>query len=251
MKVEYERATESQARALFDRFFPAEDFPAAPPSDTLDEKAEPSLRRRIIKGPTNEPSPAPVVPFKGELPRPLAALADEFVRAVPAGVFSPAELQGYLLQSKFDPVRVADGAAEWVAGELAEREVRKVRDEEARRRKEARDGAGVRRSGREGGERSASQHMGGMGWDAPPSMRGWGGPPGMDGPGSGGRGMHGGSPGGARGRGRGRGTFGWNAPTYGQDGAEVHQNGHSVNGKGGAWARERSSSPELEGEMAP
>lgn len=251
MKVEYERATESQARALFNRFFPAEDFAVAPPSDTLDEKADSSLRRRTVKDSTGEPSPAPVVPFKGELPRPLAALADEFARAVPTGEFSPAELQGYLLRSKFNPVRVAEGAADWVAGELAEREMQKARDEKARLRKEAREGTGARRGGREGEEWGGSQHMVGMGWDDPPSMGGWGGPPGMGGPGSGGRGMRGGSPGGARGRGRGGGTFGWNAPAHGQDWAEPRQNGHPVDRKGEAPARERSSSPELESEIAP
>lgn len=60
----------------------------------------------------------------------LAKLADEFGEAIPEDVFTPAQLQGYLLNYRSAPVEAARELAEWSRKE-------KVRMEESRLREEA------------------------------------------------------------------------------------------------------------------
>jgi len=48
----------------------------------------------------------------------LRALAREFAARVPEGMFSPAELQGFLLKRKKDPRKACEEVEKWVAGML-------------------------------------------------------------------------------------------------------------------------------------
>lgn len=44
----------------------------------------------------------------------ITALAEQFANAIPTGEFTPAEIQGYLLFNKKDPIRAIDEAESWV-----------------------------------------------------------------------------------------------------------------------------------------
>lgn len=46
-------------------------------------------------------------------PDQLTEMARQFADALPEAVFSPAEIQGYLLQKKSDPQGALDGVGEW------------------------------------------------------------------------------------------------------------------------------------------
>ncbi|KAL1841348.1 hypothetical protein VTJ49DRAFT_7128 [Mycothermus thermophilus] len=54
-------------------------------------------------------------------PAELASIAASFASLIPSGVFSPAELQGFLLKRKKTPRRAAREARAWVAGMLAKK----------------------------------------------------------------------------------------------------------------------------------
>lgn len=92
-KIEYNLATTEQASAIFLRFFPSEMYPECS----------------------------------------LQELAAEFAGKVPTKEFSTAELQGYLLGNKKDPVGSAARISEWVENE---RQLRLAKAERERKRKE-------------------------------------------------------------------------------------------------------------------
>lgn len=139
MKIEYKRANPAQARALFERFFPADRF--APPG--IPSVALPPSKELIPSLTTSSPSePTAVVPkarypYKGTLSRALPDLADAFARAVPVDEFSPAELQGYLLLCKWDPERAVDGFPAWIDEEREQRRLKAEREEQRQARKAA------------------------------------------------------------------------------------------------------------------
>lgn len=104
-KIEYHLATAEQASAIFLRFFPAEMYP----DHSMEE------------------------------------LAMEFARKVPNNEFSTAELQGYLLGNKKDPVGSVARISEWVENE------RQLRLAKAEREIERREKARAERENRSGG----------------------------------------------------------------------------------------------------
>ena len=136
MKIEYKRANPAQARALFERFFPADRF--APPG--IPSIALPPSKELILASPTSDPvaaAPKARYPYKGTLTRTLPDLADAFARAVPVDEFSPAELQGYLLLCKWDPERAVDGFPAWIDEEREQRRLKAERAEQRQARKAA------------------------------------------------------------------------------------------------------------------
>ena len=88
-KIEYKLATKSQARALFNRFYP----PKYATSDEKDQK--------------------------------LQDRSEAFAEQLPEYEFTTAEIQGYLLSHKKDPEGAVKDLQEWVECERAERERRK------------------------------------------------------------------------------------------------------------------------------
>ena len=88
-KIEYKLATKSQARALFDRFYP------------LDREGEKNMNQKLQEYGTT---------FAAQLPE------DEFTTA---------ELQGYLLIHKKNPDDAVQYLQEWIGNERAERKRRK------------------------------------------------------------------------------------------------------------------------------
>ncbi|KAJ6568096.1 P-loop containing nucleoside triphosphate hydrolase protein [Mycena vulgaris] len=116
-KVAYELATETQARALFLRFFPASAF---------------SVDGEASQSPEN---PADATNAEAKLPiGAIPDLAAEFAAAIPPAELSTAELQGYLQSHKTSPSTAVEGARAWVADIREERRAREAREAERKRR---------------------------------------------------------------------------------------------------------------------
>jgi mitochondrial chaperone BCS1 len=107
-KIEYKLASQQQARALYNRFFPATRF-----ADTSD--------RNMGKQ------------FEVQYAPNADELADTFARKIPEHEFSVAELQGYLLDWKMKPLDAVQGVEEWIE---AERELRLEKEAREAKRKE-------------------------------------------------------------------------------------------------------------------
>jgi chaperone BCS1 len=105
-KVEYALSSTEQARALFVRFFPEERFPNLGAVET--EKIT------------------------------VTTLATQFAAGVPPLEFSTAELQGYLQGHKTRPNEAASGVTEWVETVRRDRSARETREEERRKKAQAR-----------------------------------------------------------------------------------------------------------------
>lgn len=82
-KIQYRLSSKLQAVALFERFFPASRFTNLNDSSYT-----------------------------------LEQLGEQFATGVPDHIFSTAQLQGYLLTCKMQPVNAAQGVGAWVAEEL-------------------------------------------------------------------------------------------------------------------------------------
>lgn len=66
-------------------------------------------------------------------------LAEEFADRIPAHEFSPAEIQGYLLQNKRDPGRAVEGAEAWAVDTRREKRQKELKDAEDKRKREEKD----------------------------------------------------------------------------------------------------------------
>jgi hypothetical protein len=125
---------------VFKRFYPPERFARPQPPE------EPSS-----KDPTSneEPVRPPGVAHKLERyysAEELDALAPEFAALTPTETYSVAELQGYLLNYKWDPQGAVDGMPQWMKGQEQEKakieEAKKKRKlQAAQRRKAAMEGS--------------------------------------------------------------------------------------------------------------
>nr|GAT49808.1 P-loop containing nucleoside triphosphate hydrolase protein [Mycena chlorophos] len=125
VKIQYRLADVSQLEAVFMRFFPLEH------SSSPDvEFADPGQQH-----PSSRPAPY-------TSPQ-LAEFATAFAKAVPAHTYSIAQIQGYLLTKKCDPVGALEGVHAWLVGQEEERramaELKAKRKEERRRRREQRE----------------------------------------------------------------------------------------------------------------
>jgi hypothetical protein len=101
-KIEYKLASQKQAHALFNRFFPASRFADA---SQVDEN--------------------PKIQYAPNTPE----LADEFSQAIPEHELSIAELQGYLLDYKMRPLDAVQRVEEWVESEREAKRDRKAREQ--------------------------------------------------------------------------------------------------------------------------
>ena len=110
-KIEYKLASQQQARALFNRFFPAALFAEADASS-----------RKVGKH------------FVVQYTPNTAELADSFAQKIPDHEFSVAELQGYLLDWKMKPVDALEGVEQWIEGERALRKDREARETQRKER---------------------------------------------------------------------------------------------------------------------
>ncbi|KAF8055199.1 P-loop containing nucleoside triphosphate hydrolase protein, partial [Lyophyllum atratum] len=128
MKIQYRYTTKAQASALFLRFF------GRPPNSkghimTTLQSAEKQ---------------------DGIYSLSMPDLAAKFAEQIPEHEFSTAEIQGYLLSCKNEPLQAVAGVARWVARELGERREKAVREieykEKVRNRSEDRERRGMDRA---------------------------------------------------------------------------------------------------------
>jgi chaperone BCS1 len=108
VKIEYKLAIKQQATALFKRFYPTKHFNLSTlyPEDKEKVNMEATVEER------------------------MAELAESFSDRVPENEFSTAELQGYLLGFKMDPLKAVDGVASWVQREHVRRAEKEQREAE-------------------------------------------------------------------------------------------------------------------------
>lgn len=118
MKVEYRLASKYQARLLFERFFPRSRFPEA-------------------SGHADSPDSPTTAAAEGS----TVDLAACFADAIPDHRLSTAELQGYLLSRKMNPVDAVKDVHEWVQRECAEKEKKACSEEKKRHARAAREWA--------------------------------------------------------------------------------------------------------------
>ncbi|KAF2496951.1 P-loop containing nucleoside triphosphate hydrolase protein [Lophium mytilinum] len=102
MQVEFTLATRDQVRDIFIRMYSNEN-----------DKLKP-----LTNG-YNRSHPAMVQPLDAAR---LRKLADSFAQEIPEGTFSPAEIQGFLLTRKKEPLRAVDEVQEWRDAVIAARE---------------------------------------------------------------------------------------------------------------------------------
>lgn len=104
-KVKFENATQKQIEELFERMY------------TSSTKAVPNLNSNGTA--TGIPASSVAKPGEEKLgAEELSRIAGEFAKKVPGGVFSPAEIQGFLLKRKKEPRKALDEVEGWVEGEL-------------------------------------------------------------------------------------------------------------------------------------
>jgi hypothetical protein len=121
---------------VFKRFYPAERFARPQPLDEFSENDLASVRL---------PGGRPMIPKLEHYytPEKLDTLALQFAYLMADETYSVAELQGYLLNSKWDPQGAVDNLSAWMKGQEEERagikEAKQRKLEAAQRRKAARE----------------------------------------------------------------------------------------------------------------
>ena len=79
--------------------------------------------KKMPNGVTDESGDVPLF-HHGKTESEIEAMAEEFAQRIPADVFTPAEIQGYLLRHKKDPQAVLDNAQELIDEKAAEKETK-------------------------------------------------------------------------------------------------------------------------------
>ncbi|KAL0943671.1 mitochondrial chaperone BCS1 [Colletotrichum truncatum] len=143
LQVGFTNATQAQATELFQRMYEADgaapakrvDGHLAPPANPAPTVVKMSSSASASESGSSTPSRSSFTPrevvaaavveaeqkhlFDTEE---LARIADEFGALIPNGLFSPAEIQGFLLKRKKDPRRALRETAEWVEGMRVQKE---------------------------------------------------------------------------------------------------------------------------------
>ncbi|TEB18258.1 P-loop containing nucleoside triphosphate hydrolase protein [Coprinellus micaceus] len=162
MKIQYHLANKMQAAALFKRFFPTKHVKLFDiPSNVLSLIDHPLPSGAIDTDANSEKTQeAKDAEKDAAISTYLADLAESFSKGVPESEFSTAELQGYLLIHKREPLKAASCVGEWVASERKLREDKKKRDEEKKAKMKAKAqemwGAGPMGGGAFGGMRPSA-----------------------------------------------------------------------------------------------
>lgn len=118
LQIKFTLATRMQVEEIFRRMYSDEaDGKKCDGSDGGEKKYAPEKKGNDDKrkkearwgAATSNKSPN----FATLPPEQLTEMAGQFADALPEAVFSPAEIQGYLLQKKSDPQGALDGVGEW------------------------------------------------------------------------------------------------------------------------------------------
>jgi mitochondrial chaperone BCS1 len=139
VKIQYTLATFAQIEETFSRFFPEEIFGPSVSESTFQDL----IPRSSYVAPTRRTRQR-LRPNRSYSISELNELARKFAELVPEYRYSIAQLQGYLLTKKLDPVAAVDALPDWLRAQDEEKakveELRqKRRLEAAKRRKEAKE----------------------------------------------------------------------------------------------------------------
>jgi chaperone BCS1 len=121
LQIKFTLATNTQIQEIFRRMYSSESDLAIQASkksgDTKAKTSAPKHKRKPKTANGTSPLSTGVLPSRPNFatlpPERLTEMAKQFAEALPEGVFSPAEIQGYLLQKKSDPEGALDGVKEW------------------------------------------------------------------------------------------------------------------------------------------
>lgn len=114
VQVKFSNASSTQAGELFHRMYEASRLNETTKTAKVGEPMEKSNEQPTAKHDAEE--------LDGITAEELKAISEEFGRRIPEGVFSPAEIQGFLLKRKKVPRRALDEVSEWVEATLRQKE---------------------------------------------------------------------------------------------------------------------------------
>lgn len=134
-QVAFGNATQTQIRELFERMY-ANDLPKT--KLIIPSTSPPSalLKNDILTPPSTPSTPIPAINGSARLDRYLSEkteevqgdelhdIAEQFAKRVPDDMFSPAEIQGFLLKRKKDPRKSLQEVQGWVEGMVEQKKAR-------------------------------------------------------------------------------------------------------------------------------
>ncbi|RFU75392.1 mitochondrial chaperone bcs1 [Trichoderma arundinaceum] len=115
VQVKFSNASSIQAAELFHRMYEASRIKETTKTTRVEELAEKTNNQTLMKHVAEE--------LDDITAEELKAISEEFGQRIPEGVFSPAEIQGFLLKRKKFPRRALDEVSEWVEASLRQKEV--------------------------------------------------------------------------------------------------------------------------------
>jgi len=147
MRIQFSNATKEQSKELFSRMY-AVDFKTVSTSTTIAPRRVQLDVFSGVVGKSEKGKPCLLIMEKGgddTVVREMSAdvvhdkilqLAAQFSAAIPEQIFSPSDIQGYLLLHKRTPLAAVEGVCQWVESEISKR---KTRAEKSKARQERRD----------------------------------------------------------------------------------------------------------------
>ncbi|KAH0532927.1 hypothetical protein TsFJ059_001558 [Trichoderma semiorbis] len=114
VQVKFSNASSVQAGELFHRMYEASRHNETSKAAIAEGQADKSNEQPVAKDDTEE--------LEGITAEEMKTISEEFGRRIPEGVFSPAEIQGFLLKRKKVPRRALDEVSEWVEATMRQKE---------------------------------------------------------------------------------------------------------------------------------
>jgi chaperone BCS1 len=145
MKVKFDLADTAMIKTLFKGIFATleGDFPksvASKAKNTLKTEKSSTVTKKLTNESVSladEEELAKEIAAKKQAEEArISALADDFAVIIPSHVFSPAEIQGFLLKNKRNAAAAVSGVEQWVKDTLAQKE-KKAREAKAKEEEEA------------------------------------------------------------------------------------------------------------------
>ncbi|KAL6902443.1 BCS1 N terminal domain-containing protein [Trichoderma evansii] len=118
VQVNFSNASSVQAGELFHRMYEASRLKETTKTVNGKERVE-ELAEKTNEQPTARNS---IDELDSVTPEEMKEISEEFGRRIPEGIFSPAEIQGFLLKRKKFPRRALDEVSEWVEASLRQKE---------------------------------------------------------------------------------------------------------------------------------
>lgn len=114
VQVKFSNASSTQAGELFHRMYEASRLKETTKTTKGEELVEKTNEQQTAKHVAEE--------LDGITAEEMKTISEEFGQKIPEGVFSPAEIQGFLLKRKKYPRRALDEVSEWVEASLRQKE---------------------------------------------------------------------------------------------------------------------------------